>query len=212
MKQGCKVIWGRIGESNLEQWGHYPTGSADSRSSLQLALIPPLPLVLIIIDFQLGSLFSHLKINNSSLRVKVAQSYLTLCDLIDCGLPDSSVHGILRARILEWVAIPSQGSNWGLLHCKHTVYHLSHQGSQRGMRWLYESENVSHSVISNSLRPHGLQSSRLRCARNSPGKNTGVGCHSLPQGIFLTQESNLSLLHCMQILYLLSPQASYRKP
>ena len=37
-----------------------------------------------------------------------------------------------------------------------------------------------------------------------PGKNTGVGCHFLLQGIFLTQESDLGLLHCKQILYHLS--------
>ena len=38
---------------------------------------------------------------------------LTLCDPTDCGLPGSSVHGILEARILEWVAIPfSRGSSW----------------------------------------------------------------------------------------------------
>ena len=39
---------------------------------------------------------------------------------------------------------------------------------------------------------------------DSPGKNTGVGCHSLLQGIFLTQWSNPGLLHCRQILYHLS--------
>ena len=39
---------------------------------------------------------------------------------------------------------------------------------------------------------------------NSSGKNTGVGCHSLLQGIFPTQGSNLGLLHCKQILYHLS--------
>ena len=38
----------------------------------------------------------------------------------------------------------------------------------------------------------------------SPGKNTGVGCHTLLQGIFLTQELNLGLLYCWQILYHLS--------
>ena len=37
----------------------------------------------------------------------VAQSCLTLCDPTDCGLPGSSVHEILQARILEWVAITS---------------------------------------------------------------------------------------------------------
>ena len=34
------------------------------------------------------------------------QSPLSLCDLVDCSLPGSSVHGILQARILEWVARP----------------------------------------------------------------------------------------------------------
>ena len=39
-------------------------------------------------------------------KVKVAQSCPTLWDPMDCRLPGSSVHGILQARILEWVAIP----------------------------------------------------------------------------------------------------------
>ena len=43
----------------------------------------------------------------------VTQSCLTLDDSMDCSLPGSSVHGILQARILEWVAIPfSRGSSW----------------------------------------------------------------------------------------------------
>ena len=61
-------------------------------------------------------------------------------------------------------------------------------------------------VMSYSLRPHGLQPSRLLCLWNSPGKNTRMGCHSLLQGIFLTQGSNQGLLHCRQILYHLSYQ------
>ena len=39
---------------------------------------------------------------------------------------------------------------------------------------------------------------------DSPGKNTGMGCHAFLQGIFPTQESNLGLLHCRRILYQLS--------
>ena len=35
----------------------------------------------------------------------VTKLYPTLCDPVDCGPPDSSVHGISQARILEWVAI-----------------------------------------------------------------------------------------------------------
>ena len=42
----------------------------------------------------------------------VAQSCLTLCDPMDCSLPGSSFHGILQARVLEWVAISfSRGSS-----------------------------------------------------------------------------------------------------
>ena len=47
----------------------------------------------------------------SAVCVLVAQSCLTLCDPIDYSLPGSSVHEILQARILEWIAIPfSRGS------------------------------------------------------------------------------------------------------
>ena len=46
------------------------------------------------------------------------------------------------------------------------------------------------SVVSDSLRPRGLYPGRPLCPWNSPGRNTGVGCHLLLQGIFPTQESN----------------------
>ena len=64
------------------------------------------------------------------------------------------------------------------------------------------------SLVSDSLQPHGLQPARLLCPWDSPGKNTGVGCHSLLQGIFPTQGSNPGLPHCRQTLYLLSHQGS----
>ena len=44
-------------------------------------------------------------------------------------------------------------------------------------------------VMSNSLQPYGLQPARLPYPWNSPGKNTGVGCHVLLQGIFLARGS-----------------------
>ena len=47
---------------------------------------------------------------------------------------------------------------------------------------------------------------------NSPGKNTGVGCHALLQGIFPTQRPNPGLLHCRWILYHLSHQGSPNTP
>ena len=64
------------------------------------------------------------------------------------------------------------------------------------------------SVVSSSLGPPGLQPARLLCPWDSPGKNPGVGCRFLLQGIFLTQESNPGLLHCRQIPYRLSCEGS----
>ena len=66
-----------------------------------------------------------------------------------------------------------------------------------------ESESESHSVPSDSLRPHGLYS-----PWNSLGQNIGVGRCSLLQGIFPTQGSNPGVLHCKQMLYQLSHQGS----
>ena len=63
----------------------------------------------------------------------------TLCSTIDCSPPGSSVHGILWARVLEWVVIPfsrgifpTQGLDLGLPHCRRILYHLSHQGNPLG--------------------------------------------------------------------------------
>ena len=88
--------------------------------------------------------FSSGTIDQMTVKVNVAQSCLTLCNPIDC-----TIHGILPARILEWVAFPfsrgsSQtrdqtqvsGSNPGLQHCREILYQLSHQGSSRIMEWV----------------------------------------------------------------------------
>ena len=50
-----------------------------------------------------------------------------------------------------------------------------------------------------SVGSHGLGPFRLLCPWDSPGKNTGVGCHALLQGIFPTQELNPGLLNCRWI-------------
>ena len=54
---------------------------------------------------------------------------------------------------------------------------------------LLVNESVSHSVLSDSLQPHGLWPARLLCLWNSPGKNIGVDHHSLLQGLFLSCEA-----------------------
>ena len=68
--------------------------------------------------------------------------------------------------------------------------------------------SVSHSVVPNSLRLHGLQPTRLLCPWDFPGKDIGLGCHFLLQGIFPAQGSNPGLLHCRQILYWVSYKGS----
>ena len=67
------------------------------------------------------------------------------------------------------------------------------------------------SVVSDSLQPMGcMQPSRLLCPWNFPGKNTGVDCHFLLQGIFPTQGSNPHLLHLL--LWLLYHQCHLGSP
>ena len=101
---------------------------------------------------------------------------------MNCSPPGSSVLGILQARVLEWVAMPSS------------------RGSSQ-VKW-------SRSVVSNSLWPHGLYPTGLLRPWDFPGKSTEVGCHFLLQGNFPTQGSNPGLLHYRQTLYRLSHKGS----
>ena len=99
--------------------------------------------------------------------MKVTYSCLTLCDPMDY-----TVHGILQARILEWVAfpfsrVPSQPRNW--------------------------------TRVSQTRSPT-LQADSLAGEPQRKPKNTRVGSLSLLQQIFLTQGLNQGLLHCRQIL------------
>ena len=82
--------------------------------------------------------------------MKVSQLCLTLCDPMDY-----TVHGILQARMLEWVGslsllqeiFPTQGSDPCLLHCGQILYQLSHKGSPRILEW------VAYPFSSGSSRP-----------------------------------------------------------
>ena len=85
------------------------------------------------------------------------------------------------------------------------VYHSSSTWSSKSIHKMYGSESESHSVVSNSLLLHGLYS-----PWNSPGQNTGLGSHSLLQGIFPNQGSNPGLPHCRWILYQLSHEGGPR--
>ena len=84
------------------------------------------------------------------MKVLVAQLCQTLYDPMDCRPPGSSVHGILQARTLEWVAISfsrgssqSRDSNLGLLPCRQILYHLSHQGNG----YAYKSNTIHRQIF-----------------------------------------------------------------
>ena len=115
---------------------------------------------------------------------KSLQSCPTLCDPTDGSPPGSPVPGVLQPRTLEWVAI-SFSSAW-----------------KWKVRW-------AHSVVSDSLRPHGPQPTRLLRPWDFPGERTGVGCHLLLQkhgrtagktAVFLLGDSKMLPAYSVQIL------------
>ena len=139
------------------------------------------------------------------------------------GLTPSSVcflqHQVASPRLRR---LPSSGSIEILtsqffgLHCfewaSHVVLEVKRQKNKTKQNKTKTSCNVgdtseseSRSVLSGSLRPHGLYSSP-----KFPGQNTGVSSLSLLQGIFPTQGLNPGLPHCRQILYQLSHKGSPR--
>jgi len=56
-----------------------------------------------------SGLTNHHWMKSACISAKSLQSCLIFCNPMDCSLPGSSIHGILQARILEWVAMPSSG-------------------------------------------------------------------------------------------------------
>ena len=157
---------------------------------------------------------------------KSLQLCMTLCDPIDCSPPGSRVPGVLQARTLEWVAISfSNAWKWKvkvkLLSCVWllmTPWTAAYQappsmGFSRQEYWsgvplpslmllvrqpfIWSGRSCVHATSLKSCLA-------LLSPWDFPGKNIGMGCHALIQGIFLTQGSNLFVLHsCIgrQVLY-----------
>ena len=130
-------------------------------------------------------------------NVLIVQWCPTLCNPMDWSLPGSPVHGILQARntgvgshsLLQWIFL-TQGLNPGLLHCRQIPYFLSLSWPLLIPKYHIESE-VAQSCP--TLCDPMDCSLRLLHLWDSPGKNTGVGCHFLLQEIFPTQGLNLGL-------------------
>ena len=77
-----------------------------------------------------------------------------------------------------------------------------------GRKRCFHCFRVFVSVAKSSSATSALKHSGLLCPWDSPDKDTGVGCHSLLQGIFPTQGSNPGHPHCRRILYQLCHQGS----
>ena len=92
---------------------------------------------------------------------------------------------------------PTQGSKPGLPHCRWILYQLSHQGSPNTSIQFSSAQSLSRVRLSVTLWTVGRQ---IPLCMGFSGKNTGVGCLALLQGIFPTQGSKPGLPHC-GILY-----------
>ena len=141
-----------------------------------------------------GHLMStHCMRNFKSIESVMSYNYLILCHPL--LLPPSIFPSI---RVFSNESVTQLSTNWPnyiQLHLFPPFLPLNH----KYVCLFRTRESISCSVVSDCLWPHGLWSTRP--AWDFPGKNTGVGSHSLLQGIFPTQRSNLGLLRCRQILF-----------
>ena len=130
---------------------------------------------------------------------------------VDCQIPAWNFSGKntrVGCHFLFQGIFPTQGSNLCLLPSSTLAGgFFSTRATWEAHYWVW-TWTWSRSVMSSSLRPHGLWPTRLLCPWDFPGNSTGVDCHFLLQGIFPTQGSNPGLLHRRQTLYHLSHQGS----
>ena len=131
-------------------------------------------------------LAQHCK-STMNVKVLVAQVCPTSCYPRDYRPPGSSVHGILQARILEWVAISfsrgsSQPRDWT---------QVSRIAGRFFAIWATKeelSDQISRSVVPDSLRPHESQHTRPPCPSPTPGVHSdshpsSQWCHGDDRGI-----------------------------
>ena len=123
--------------------------------------------------------------------------------------------GILLARILEWIAMPSsRGSSQPrdqtqVFHIAGGFFFLPSEPPGKPINIEGMLDDISELMlnvvpakmfvcsVTHSLQPHGAIAHQALLSWNFPGKNIGVGCHFLLQGIFLTQGLNPCLLHLL---------------
>ena len=139
----------------------------------------------------LPSIFPSIRVfsNESALRIRWPKYWS-----FSFNISPSNEHPGLISFKMDWLDLLAVQGTFKSL--------LKHHSSKASVLW-----HSASFIVQLSVTPWTVAAWLLR-AWNSPGKNTGVGSHSFLQGIFLTQEWNLNLLHCRRILYHLSHQES----
>ena len=97
-----------IPQARILEWVAMPSsqGSSQSKPRTHVFYVSCIGRLVLYHQRHLGSPLSY-RCVCLCVRAKLLQSCPTLCNPMDCSLPGSSVHGILQARIVEWVAMPS---------------------------------------------------------------------------------------------------------
>ena len=123
--------WWGCDSVGVKQWSLDTVSFVSSKCTAPAAPLPA--------DHQGLILTRWLLLQHPCTHAKSLQSCLTLCDPMNHSSPGSSVHGILQARILEWLTVPSsRGSSWSrdwthvsYISCieRPVLYHWSHLGS-----------------------------------------------------------------------------------
>ena len=149
----------------------------------------------------------------------LGQSCSALCDPMDYSPPDSSVHGILQVRILEWGAMSSsRGSSQPRgqiqVSCVAGRFFTTWATREAQERWSGQPDPPPGGLPSPGVRSRfpALQVDSLPPEPPGKPKNAGVGSLTLLQGVFPAQGSNQRSLHCRQILHQGSPWATREAP
>ena len=136
---------------------------------------------------------------------KSLQSCLILCDPMDCSPQAPLSMGFSRQEDWSGLTFPSPGDlpDPGIEPTSLVSPALAGKDYLPRVPPLCMLSHFSHVQLFVTPRTIVLQA---HPSMGFPRQDTGVGCHFILQGIFLTQELNLGLLHCRQILYHLSHQ------
>ena len=120
-----------------------------------------------------------------------------------------------RPRGMVWRGRREEGSGWGTRVCLWWIHFDIWQNQYNIVKFKnkikLKKKKDGDGLVAKScptLATPWTVACKVPLSMDFPGKNTGVGCHFLLQRIFWTQELNLGLLHCRQILYRLSYKGS----